>query len=72
MKDKYTKEDMGGNAIGVNSQPIYCVECSPKPLDYMTAVFFKVVDMGIKQPEATYKPNLDIAMCPVCSKLIAY
>jgi len=71
MKEKYTKEDMGGSAIGCNHQPIYCVDCSPKPIDYMTATFFKVVDMGIKQ-QTTYKPNLDIAMCPGCGKLIAY
>ena len=72
MNFRLSKEDLGGNAIGCNSQPIFCVACSPQPLDYMTAIFFKVGMMGISQPETTHKPNLDIAMCPQCGKQIAY
>ena len=72
MRVDITKDDLGGNAIGLNGQPIYCVECSPEPLDYLTAVFFKVGKMGVKQPVSTYKPNVDIAMCPKCGKQIAY
>ena len=72
MKYDITKEDLGGNAIGCNAQPIYCVNCSPEPLDYMTAIFFKVGKVGVKQPAETHKPNLDIAVCPSCGKQIAY
>jgi hypothetical protein len=71
MKFAITNEDLGGNAIGCNSQPIYCVDCSPEPLDYMTAIFFRVGKMGVKN-QTDHKPNLDIAMCPVCGKQIAY
>lgn len=72
MKYDIKQEDLGGNAIGINKQPIYCVECSPQPLDYMTAIFFRVGKMGIPQPKDTFKPNLDIAVCPKCGKQIAY
>lgn len=72
MQFPITKDDLGGNAIGCNSQPIICVDCSPEPLDYMTAVFFKVGRMGVPHATSTYKPNMDIAMCPECGKQIAY
>ena len=72
MRYEITNNDLGGNAIGSNTQPIYCVDCSPKPLDYLTAVFFKVGKMGVQQGTSNHKPNLDIAMCPKCGKQIAY
>ena len=72
MKYGITNADLGGNAIGLNHQPIYCIDCSPEPLDYGTAVFFRVGRMGVKQSISTHKPCLDIAMCPKCCKQIAY
>lgn len=72
MRYQIINGDLGGNAIGINRQPIYCVECSPAPLNYLTAVFFKVGKMGVKQATPNHKPNLDIAMCPKCGKQIAY
>ncbi len=70
MRFDIKQNDLGGNAIGCNSQAIVCVDCSPEPLHYLTAVFFKVGKMGVKYAE--YKSNVDIAMCPKCGKQIAY
>lgn len=72
MRYEIKDSDLGGSAIGCNRQPIICVDCSPEPLDYSTAVFFRVGKMGVPQAISTYKPNMDIAMCPKCGKQIAY
>lgn len=72
MQFEITKDDLGGRAIGCNKQPIICVDCSPKPLDYLTAVEFRVGKIGVPHSASKHKPNMDIAVCPKCGKQIAY
>lgn len=60
-------EPLGGRA-GVNSSAHYliCGNCSPEPLDHMTAVYMKVRKVGWPMKRDGGEVHVDVCECPKC------
>ena len=79
MRDGKTKSDtrtlrgdldvpLGGQATCGRAGYVYCGDCSPDPLHYMTAVRMQVRKVGLAMPGAG--APLDVIECPKCGRQI--
>lgn len=62
-------EPLGGEAY-CDGHPLICGDCSPDPLDYGTAVRFRVRQVGLNMQCQGYQKGVDVLECPRCGRQI--
>jgi hypothetical protein len=60
-------DPLGGRA-GVRTAAgyLFCGNCSPEPLDYLTAVIMKVRRVGWRMAKDGSEVHVDVCECPKC------